>query len=132
VLVDDRRRRHALRGSYAIPSWRLIRDTSTDTPQSACDLERINSTGFPPFEFIAELMVLAVVHPAQWHHEFVAVLASQRASLSKTKMVSIGRRAPAYQTRLQRDKSQVDFIAMAANLRKIERALVDLYDAGCI
>src|SRR5271169_2295917 len=75
-------------------------------------------------------MVLTVVHPAQGNREFVAVLASQRAWLRKTKMVRIGRRAPANQARLQRDKLQVGFVPMPADLRKVEHALVDLDDAG--
>ena len=77
-------------------------------------------------------MVLPVVGPAQRDHEFVAALAPHRPGLRKAEMMRIRRVAATQQARLQRDKSKVGFVPMAADLAEPEHALVDLDDAGCI
>jgi hypothetical protein len=110
----------------------LAHDTSTDRPQSVGNRDWIDIALFPPRDFIADLVVLVVVIPAQRNHEFVAGFAPQRSWLSKAKVMGIGRGAPTQQTRLQRHKSQVGFIPTAAELAKLEHALVDLDDARCV
>jgi hypothetical protein len=110
----------------------LVRDSSAYRPKSVGNGDRINSTSLPPFNFVGNSMVLAVMHPAQRNREFVAVLASQRACLSKTQVVGIGRGAPANQTRLQGDEPQVCFVPTTADLRKVEHALVDLDGVRCV
>jgi hypothetical protein len=56
---------------------------------------------------VSGAMHLAVVRAAQWHREFVAGLAAQRARLGKSKMMGIRRFTAAHQARLLDDSAHV-------------------------
>ena len=58
-------------------------------PQRTRGYRRIHTGVLPPCGFIAAVMDLAVVSPAQRHRELIAYLATERAVLSEAQMMGI-------------------------------------------
>ena len=70
------------------------------SPQPLRGVQRIDIEVLPPCAFVAALVKLAVMKPAEWDGKFVAHFAPECPLLSKPKVMGIRRRAPAGQTGL--------------------------------
>jgi hypothetical protein len=100
------------------------------SPKFPCGADRIDTLCAPPVGFIAGPVQFAMMAAAQGHAEFVADLEAQTAGLCKAHMVGIAGLPGADQAGLFGDKPKVVLIAMAAQLRKGQYALVDFGRLG--
>jgi hypothetical protein len=78
-------------------SFRVVVSCS---PQLVRGVQRIDIEVLPPFAFVAAVVKLAMMKPAEWDGEFVTDFAPECPLFSKPKMMGIGRGAPADQTGL--------------------------------
>src|SRR4051794_187484 len=76
-------------------------------PKFLCDREWIDIHVVPPGSLIAGMVQLPMVDAAEWHGELVTDLFAHRTRLRKTKVMGIGRRAIAEQTRLLADEEKM-------------------------
>ncbi len=81
--------------------------------------QRLDIELLPPCEFISALVKLTMMKPAERHGEFVTHLATERALLSKPKMMCVRRTATAGQTGLGAHELQM--IPVAQPKRFAER-----------
>jgi hypothetical protein len=93
---------------------------------------RIDTSLNPPCGFIAAVMDLTVVTPAQWHSELVAHFSPERAVLREPQVMCIRRSAAANQARLIGHELDVLLVAKAAGLGMNQLALVDAPGTGCL
>ena len=70
------------------------------SPQPLRCVQRIDIELLPPCEFVAALVKLAMMKPAERHGKFVTHFAPECPLFSKPKVMRIGRGAPAGQTGL--------------------------------
>ena len=87
--------------------------------------DRVDAPCVPPAGFIAGAVKFAVMAPAQWHGELVADLEAETPRLGKAHMVGIAGLPGADQAGLFGDKPEVGLVAVAAQFRKGQHALVD-------
>jgi hypothetical protein len=76
-------------------------------PQLFCDRCGIEPSACPPGEFVAIAMDLAMMDTAEWDRVLITDLATQRARLGKTEVVSIRGQAAADHAWLHGDELQV-------------------------
>ena len=100
-------------------------------PQGASNAGRINASIFPPCDFIARAMGLAMMAPAQRHGELITDLAAERAVLGEAQMMGVCRPAPTNQASLFGHELDVLLVAKAAWLRMGKPALVNAIGSGC-
>ena len=86
-------------------------------PQRAGSNGRINASIFPPSDFIATAMDLAMMAAAQRHGELIADLAPERWVLREAQVVSIRGLPAANQAGLLGNCLDVGSVAKAARLR---------------
>ena len=70
------------------------------SPQLVRGVQRIDIEVLPPFAFVAALVKLAMMKPAEWDGEFVTHFAPECPLFSKPKVMRIRRAATAGQTGL--------------------------------
>ena len=93
---------------------------------------RIDAGRIPPCGFVAVTMDLAVMAPAEWHREFVAHLAAERAALGKAEVMRIRRLTAANQARLLGDVSDVLAVTDAARFGQRQHTLVDGFEVALL
>ena len=94
-------------------------------PKASCDFQGIDLQVFPPRDFIAGLVHLSVMTPAEGYGEFITHFETDRSRLRKPEVMGIGRLPAANQARLGGNKFQVCLVAQALGLGDGELALVD-------
>jgi len=94
-------------------------------PQRASTDSRIGTDLLPPGSFIATVMNLAVMAPAQRYRELIADLATDRSALRKAQMVGIRRATTANQARLFGYIFYVIAVTNPARLRQRQHVLID-------
>ena len=99
-------------------------------PEGASSAGRINASIFPPCDFIARAMGLAMMAAAQRYGELVTDLAAERAVLGEAQMVGVGRPAPTNQASLFSHELDVLLVTKAAWLRMGQPALINAIGSG--
>ena len=99
-------------------------------PQRTRCWKRINTYLLPPSGFITMTMELTVVSPAQWHHELIAHLATERTRLRKTQMMRIRRTPTANQAGLFDDMPDMAAVTNASRFGEFKAPLIDLRCPG--
>jgi hypothetical protein len=96
-------------------------------PELPGDLDWVNAGRLPPGLLVAGVMDRAVMRAAEGHGEFVARFAAECPRLQITKMMRIGLFAPADETCLLGDITQVLPVTIATRGSDREHALVDAF-----
>ena len=91
-------------------------------PQSLGDRQGIDFQIFPPSHFIAGLMQLPMMAPAEGYSELVADFEAERSRLRKPQMMRIGWLPAADQAGLRGDKPQMGFVTQPLGLGDGENA----------
>ena len=111
------------RGRALRPRFSILRGVAAldprGLPKPLCAVQWIDIELLPPCEFISALVKLTMMKPAERHGEFVTHLATERALLSKPKMMCVRRTATAGQTGLGAHELQM--IPVAQPKRFAER-----------
>jgi hypothetical protein len=101
-------------------------------PQRAGRDGRINTGLDPPCSFIAAMMDLTVVTPAQRHGELVTHFSAKRAMLREPQVMGVCGPAATNQARLFGHGLDVLLVANATGLGMDQLALVDAPGRGCL
>ena len=94
-------------------------------PELQSDIDRIDAHVVPPSRFIATVVHIPMVLPAERHGELVTDLAAKRSRLGEANVVRLGWPSAAENARLRRHMPQMLLVANALWLVEGERTLVD-------
>jgi hypothetical protein len=93
--------------------WREFTIGPCVPPELERNWNRIDVESPPPRRLVTRAMQLAVMDPADRHHELVADAPSERARLCKGEVMWIRRHSAAHQAGLPQHESSMVFIAQA-------------------
>ena len=110
------------RVGYSHKFWKA----ATGRPKVFRNFQWVDRRLRPPAALVSRSVVVAVVCPTKRDRKFVTCFATQRAGLSKPKMMRIRGRSRADETGLCCHEAQMDFVTMTARLADCQHALVDL------